>query len=316
MASRTGFVYSDRFLEHDTGPGHPERPDRLRSITNHLRELDIWKSLDHLHFDQASEEWVAKVHTAEHIKRVRESSRRGISLLDSGDTFVSRDSYTVALLAVGGAMAAVDAVMKGELTNAFCALRPPGHHAERNRVMGFCLFNSIAIAARYAQEKHGVKRVAIVDWDVHHGNGTQEIFYADPSVFFISTHQFPLWPGTGAHDEQGEGEGKGHTMNIPMTPGSGEKEYLDAFTQIILPALAHYKPELILISAGFDAHRDDPLANINLTEKTFATLTSLLMDVSTTCCDGRIVSLLEGGYNLQALARSVYAHLQTLARFT
>ncbi len=316
MASRTGFIYHDRFLEHDTGPGHPERPDRLRSITNHLKEQHIWTTLQHPLIDPAPEELILKVHTPEHVKFVRESCRRGIRLLDSGDTYVSPESYDVALLAAGGATAAVDAVMNGLLKNAFCALRPPGHHAERNRVMGFCLFNSIALAARYAQGRYSLKRIAIVDWDVHHGNGTQEIFYADRSVLFISAHQYPLWPGTGARDEHGEGEGNGYTRNIPMPPGSGEKEYVEAFTHEVVPALEAYRPELILISAGFDAHRDDPLANINLTEETFAILTALIMDVAESCCDGRIVSLLEGGYNQQALGRSVEAHIRMLARFT
>ncbi|MBI1803607.1 MAG: histone deacetylase [Ignavibacteriae bacterium] len=314
MPSRTGFVYHDRFLEHDTGPGHPERPDRLRSITHHLKQQNLWPELHHLIIDQALEESLLSVHKLEHVKFVKESCRRGTRLLDSGDTCVSSESYDVALLAAGGAIAAVDAVANGLLKNVFCAVRPPGHHAERNRIMGFCLFNTIAIAARHAQTAFGLKRIAIVDWDVHHGNGTQEIFYADRSILFISTHQYPLWPGTGARDEQGEGEGRGYTLNIPMPPGSGEKEYVDAFTREILPALDGYRPELILISAGFDAHRDDPLANINLTEETFAKLTSLIMEMAETCCDGKIVSLLEGGYNLQALARSVEAHIRTLVQ--
>ena len=274
MKTTTGFIYHDRFLEHDTGPGHPERPDRLRSITNHLKQQGLYSSLHHLAFDEAPEELLISVHTDEHIRFVRESCKRGVKLLDSGDTFISQNSYDIALLAIGGAVAAVDAVMNGSLTNAFCTLRPPGHHATRNRMMGFCLFNTIAVATRYAQDTYKLKRVAIVDWDVHHGNGTQDIFYNDPSILFISTHQYPLWPGTGARSEQGEGEGKGFTVNIPMPPGSGEKEYLRAFTEEILPALEQFRPELILLSAGFDAHRDDPLANINLTEQTFATLTA------------------------------------------
>jgi acetoin utilization deacetylase AcuC-like enzyme len=202
--------------------------------------------------------------------------------------------------------------MNNTLHIAFCAGRPPGHHAETARVMGFCLFNNIAIGARYVQAKYGIERIAIVDWDVHHGNGTQEIFYDDPSVLYISLHQFPLWPGTGAVTETGSGKGEGFTLNCPMTPGSGEKEYLEAFRNRILPALHKFRPQLLMISAGFDAHKDDPLANIQLTEDSFATMTSMLMEISSKYCGGKIISVLEGGYDLRALARSVEAHLTTL----
>lgn len=314
MPSKTGFVYHDLYLEHDTGAGHPERPDRLRAITRHIQNTFLWTQLQRPLIDPASEEWILKVHSSQHWKFVKESCLRGIEVLDQGDTLICAKSYDVALLAVGGVLAGVDAVMTGILRNVFCAVRPPGHHAESNAVMGFCLFNNVAIAARYAQQKYGAEKIAIVDWDVHHGNGTQEIFYEDPSIFYISTHQYPFYPGTGARTENGTGRGKGFTLNCPMRSGSEEREYLETFTKEIIPALDGYRPDLIILSAGFDAHKDDPLANINLTEGTFGKLTILMREVANKYCEGRIVSVLEGGYNLQALARSVEVHLQELMK--
>ncbi|HYQ87874.1 MAG TPA: histone deacetylase [Bacteroidota bacterium] len=313
MASRTGFVYTERFLDHKTGPGHPERPERLRAIVSHLKEVRLASILEPISIEPASEDWISKVHTPAHIRFVRETCLQG-GILDQGDTPVSKDSYEVALLAAGGVIAAVAAVLNGAMENAFCAVRPPGHHATRAESMGFCLFNNAAIGARYAQAGHGLSRVAIVDWDVHHGNGTQEIFYEDKSVFYISTHQYPFYPGTGSRTETGSGEGEGYTLNIPMSAGSGEKEYLDAFVGEILPALDRYRPELIIISAGFDAHRDDPLANINLSEDSFSKLTVLISESAGRNCNGKIVSILEGGYHLAALARSVEAHLRVFVQ--
>ena len=312
MPSQTGYIYNDLFLEHDTGPGHPERADRLKAIINHLQQTMLWSGIQHLSVEPAPEEWILKVHSVQHWKFVKESCMHCVEILDQGDTHVCEKSYEVALLAIGAALAGVNAVMTGTLRNVFCAVRPPGHHAESNAVMGFCLFNNVAIAARYAQEKYAVEKVAIVDWDVHHGNGTQEVFYGDPTVFYISTHQYPFYPGTGARTETGDGKGKGYTLNCPMQAGSGEKEYLEAFTEEIVPALQRYKPDLLLLSAGFDAHKDDPLANINLTEETFGKLTVMMREVAEKHCSGRIVSVLEGGYNLEALAKSVEAHLREL----
>ena len=312
MPSKTGMVYHERYLEHDTGPGHPESPDRLRSIVKHLQGNGTWQKLQHVIIDHASEEWILKVHTPEHLKFVRDACRTGATILDQGDTHACEKSFDVALLAAGGAIAAVDAVINGVLDNVFCAVRPPGHHAERNTAMGFCLFNNVAIAARYAQSVFGVTRVAIIDWDVHHGNGTQQIFYEDKSVFYISLHQYPFYPGTGSRSERGAGKGQDYTLNVPMRAGAGEPEYLEAFRKEILPTLDGYRPELVLISAGFDAHKDDPLANINLTEASFGTFTTMLMEAADKYCKGRIVSVLEGGYNLQALARSVDSHLKAL----
>ncbi len=313
MSATTGFFTDDRFLLHDTGPGHPERPDRLRAIFDHLKESGRWDALAHPQFKPATPEQILDVHTERYVRFVREACAAGETLLDEGDTHVCKESYDCALLAAGAAVSAVDAVMNGTLHNAFCAVRPPGHHACPERAMGFCLFNNIAIAARHVRKAHGLGRVAIVDWDVHHGNGTQEIFYNDPSVLFISLHQFPLWPGTGASNERGSGAGTGTTINIPMLPASGEKEYLTAFRSEVLPALGSFQPGLILISAGFDAHEADPLAQIELTEDSFARLTECVTASAAQICSGRIVSLLEGGYDLDALAASVAAHLDALS---
>jgi acetoin utilization deacetylase AcuC-like enzyme len=307
-----GFVYHENYLRHETGPEHPERPERLATIVQHLTMIGMWETLKHIEPAAAPLEWVHRVHPPSHTQMIERRCLAGEQVLDSGDTHVCRDSYGIALLAAGGVLRAIDESLQGNVKNVFCAVRPPGHHAETQSVMGFCLLNNVAIGARYAQQKYGVGRVAILDWDVHHGNGTQEIFWTDPSVLYISTHQYPLWPGTGLTIETGEVAGKGFTLNCPMRPGSGETEYLEAFRERILPALHKFRPELLMISAGFDAHRDDPLANINLTEQSFATMTQLSAEIASKYCGGRIVSVLEGGYNLDALARSVEAHIKTL----
>ncbi len=307
-----GLVYHDDYLMHDTGIGHPERPDRLRAVITHLKQSGTMDNLQQIQPVQATLDWIEKVHPASYVQMIERRCRSGETVLDSGDTHVCSDSYAIGLLASGGVLRAIDDVMSGLVRRIFCAVRPPGHHAETQSVMGFCLFNNIAVGARYAQQKYGVERVAILDWDVHHGNGTQEIFWTDPSVLYVSTHQYPLWPGTGASNETGEGAGEGYTVNCPMRPGSGEQEFLDAFANRIMPALHRYRPELLLISAGFDAHTADPLANLNLTEESFGKLTQFAAEIATKYCNGRIVSVLEGGYNLDALARSVGVHLNVL----
>jgi len=312
MATRTGFVYHELFLKHDTGPGHPEKPDRLLALIKHLKEKQLWQQLQHLIIDEAPEELLLQAHSLEQIRYVRQACRQGLQFLDQGDTRICTKSYEAAILAAGGAIAATEAVMNGLLQNAFCAVRPPGHHAERDKAMGFCLFNNAAVAARYAQKKFNAGRIAIIDWDVHHGNGTQQIFYDDKSVLYISTHQYPFYPGSGSRKEQGAGDGEGYTLNIPMIAGSGEEEFIDAFSREILPSLENYRPDLIIISAGFDAHRDDPLANLNLTDESFGKLTSMVVGTAENICNGRIVSILEGGYNLDALSRSVESHLRGL----
>jgi acetoin utilization deacetylase AcuC-like enzyme len=253
-----------------------------------------------------SEDQILAVHSRPHLEFVRRVCESGGGMLDAGDTLVVPESFAAAQRAAGAVTAAVDAVLGNKARAAFCAVRPPGHHAESGQPMGFCLFNSVAIAARHAQQRHGVSKVAILDWDVHHGNGTQEIFYEDPSVFYISLHQYPFYPGTGARNERGKGDGEGYTLNFPLPAGSGEKAYFPLFEKEIVPALERYKTDLLIISAGFDAHRDDPLAGMELTEQSFAEMTRFVRNVAP------IVSVLEGGYNLEALARSVEAHVRAL----
>jgi len=305
-------VYHDRFLDHDTGTGHPENPDRLRAITARLRDAGLWTCLQHLPAFPAGEEWISQVHGEEYVRFIFDACRNGKKVVDEGDTHICSDSGEVAMLAAGAVLSAIDGIMDGTVKNAFCAVRPPGHHAERDRAMGFCLFNNVAIAARYAQRRHHLERVAIIDWDVHHGNGTQHMFYNDGTVFYISTHQYPFYPGTGSRDERGIGAGLHRTLNFPMAAGSGEEEYVRAFAREIVPALDEFRPDVMILSSGFDAHQDDPLANIHLTEQTFSLLTEIIKTSAEKHCGGRILSVLEGGYNLQALSSCVEAHLRVL----
>ncbi|TKJ35614.1 histone deacetylase [bacterium (candidate division B38) B3_B38] len=310
--SRTGLVYHPDYLKHNPGGGHPENPQRLQGIIEHLKKVSIWTQLVHIEPAMASEELLELVHTKEHIERVRLTSQQGFGCLDQGDTLVSTLSFAVARLAVGGVLKAVDAVMQGTVDNAFAAIRPPGHHAERDRAMGFCLFNNVAIAARYLQQNWKIERVLIVDWDVHHGNGTQHIFEEDPTVLYFSTHQYPYYPGTGSAAEKGKGRGEGYTLNIPLAYGSDEEDYLRAFQTELLPAALSFKPDFILISAGFDAHQDDPLAGMKLTENSYYQFTRIIKNIASDACQGRIVSMLEGGYNLISLSRSLESHLKAL----
>ncbi len=303
----TGFVYDDRYLEHDTGPGHPERPDRLRAVTAYLRRTGLWDRLLPIDPVEAGPEAIARVHTAGEIRSVQEAAERAPAYIDS-DTVVSPASYRIALLAAGGAVAACDAVMAGSCANAFAALRPPGHHAERDRAMGFCLFNNVAVAARHLQTLHGLKRILILDWDVHHGNGTQDIFYDDPTVLYISLHQHPLYPGTGRASETGRGAGEGTTLNIPLPPSSGDEKYREALISTE-PVIAAFNPEFVLVSAGFDAHERDPLANMKMTAEGFGYMARFLRSIADRHCGGRLVALLEGGYDPVGLATSVAATL-------
>ncbi len=307
--TRTGLITHPIYLQHDTGFSHPERPDRLRAILSRLEKEGILDQLIRVEPQAAHLKWIEEVHTPQHVNLIQVSSTKdGIHYMDP-DTPVSPNSFNAALVAAGGLLDAVDGVMKGQYKNAFCAVRPPGHHAESQRAMGFCLFNNVAVAARYIQKQYQMEKVAIVDWDVHHGNGTQYIFYDDPSVLYISTHQFPLYPGTGREDEKGKGEGKGFTLNCPMEGGLGDKEYESVFEQIILPKLETFRPQFILISAGFDAHRDDPLAGMNVSANGFGQLTQLVAGAANSLCEGRVISCLEGGYDLHALAESVERHI-------
>ncbi|MFQ5693085.1 MAG: histone deacetylase [Nitrospinota bacterium] len=310
--AKTAFVFHADYLLHDAGPMHPERPDRLRAIVSRLEETGLLDGLLRIRPEPAEEGRITRVHSAEYVRLIERASRDAPAALDP-DTRVSMDSFRVAVLAVGGALAAVDAVMEGRAKNAFAAVRPPGHHALAARAMGFCLFNNVAVAARYVQDKYGLKRVLIVDWDVHHGNGTQALFYDDPSVLFFSIHQYPFYPGTGAEDETGEGAGKGTVINAPLPAGAGDAEAVRAFREKLVPAAEAFRPEFVLISAGFDGHQRDPLGQLRLTEEGFAELTRIVMEIAGRFAGGRIVSLLEGGYDLEGLSRSVEAHLRTLS---
>jgi acetoin utilization deacetylase AcuC-like enzyme len=309
---RVGIVTHPAFLEHDMGAGHPESPERLRAILLRLESSGTMSMLTRIDPRKAGNEWITRIHDLAYVQRLEDKApSTGYASLDP-DTSMSPGSLNAAYLAAGGAMAAVDAIMDNQVDQVFCAVRPPGHHAEANRAMGFCLLNHVAIAARYIQERHGLKRVMIVDWDVHHGNGTQHVFEDDPSVLFFSTHQFPYYPGTGSHKERGQGQGEGATINVPMPGGQGIDEYRDVFEKVLVPAAAAFKPEFVLISAGFDAHQDDPLASMNITDEGYGELTRMVSDIANTHCYGRIVACLEGGYDLRALAASVDQHLLAL----
>jgi acetoin utilization deacetylase AcuC-like enzyme len=295
-------------LDHLTPPGHPERPDRIRAVDQVLGETRFDK-LVRQEAPEGTLDLVKLCHDEHYVEELRRiAPDKGLIYLD-GDTSMSPGTWEAVMRGVGGAVAATDAVMSGKADNAFVAMRPPGHHAETNRPMGFCLFDHAAIAARHAQRKYGIARAAIVDFDVHHGNGTQEIFWADPTMMYCSTHQMPLFPGTGASGERGEHD---TIVNAPLAPNDGSAKFRSAFENLILPQLQKFAPEFIVISAGFDAHRRDPLANINLDAEDFGWVTRKLMDVASASAGGRVVSVLEGGYDLQGLKESVAAHVTAL----
>ncbi|HXH86460.1 MAG TPA: histone deacetylase [Nitrospira sp.] len=309
---RTGLVYHPAYLEHDMGAGHPESPNRLRAIMRQLEQSGTAARLARIEPRKAEDEWITLVHRPSYVASLNEHAPTSGRVSLDPDTSMSPGSLRAAYLAAGGVLAAVDAIMNKQVDHVFCAVRPPGHHAEAGRAMGFCLLNNVAIAARYLQKKYAVKRVLIVDWDVHHGNGTQHIFDDDPSILFFSAHQYPHYPGTGRATERGKGAGEGFTINVPMEAGEGNEEYHAIFLKSLVPAADEFKPEFVLISAGFDAHRDDPLASMNLTEAGYADLTGIVAEIAKRHADGRILSSLEGGYNLTALASSVDVHIQAL----
>src|SRR5579884_1821993 len=308
----TALLADPVYKEHDTGPGHPERPARFDAVMQALESAGLRRRLAHLSARAADEDEIALCHTRAYIQTVKREIAAGERELSTGDTNVSPRSYEVALKAAGGVLNAVDAVVERKAANAFCVVRPPGHHARPGQGMGFCVFNNVAIAARYAQRVHGIDKVLIADWDVHHGNGTQDIFYADGSVFFFSTHQSPWYPFTGFAGETGEGKGSHTTMNCPFPAGSGRHEIVGAFKERLRRAADDFRPDLVLISAGFDSRIDDPLGQFTLSDVDFAELTNVMLEIAGEHAGSRLVSTLEGGYNLNGLASAAAAHVKAL----
>lgn len=312
--ARTGLLQDARFQQHDTGPYHPERPERLVAMERALRERRLDSACSPIDTTAIDLDLVRRVHSEAYLARLRRACAVGAPIIDVPDSAICPASFDIALLAAGGTLNAVDAVMEGRVDNAFCAVRPPGHHAEHHMSMGFCLFNNIAIAARRLLDHYHLSRVLILDWDVHHGNATQHTFEADPHVLFISLHGHPgiVYPGTGYEYERGTGPGEGYTINIPMLPPSSDEEYRRAFDEKVLPAADRFAPEFVLISCGFDAHRLDPLAPLELETSSFGWMTDLAVDLARRHARGRVVSLLEGGYHLGALGDSTATHIERL----
>jgi acetoin utilization deacetylase AcuC-like enzyme len=311
---KTGLVAEPFCKAHDTGLGHPERPERFDAVMDALEDAGLRKHLVRIESRDATREELLLCHTSDYLDGAESDIRGGATELSTGDTSVSESSWEVALRATGSVLSAVEGVMESRVQNAFCVVRPPGHHATRSRGMGFCIVNHVAIAARFAQRKYGIERVLIVDWDVHHGNGTQDIFYEDDSVLFFSTHQWPLYPGTGASDETGSGAGKGTTINCPLPAGTGGAAILEAFKKYLLPAADAFAPDLVLISAGFDSRVNDPLGGFRLQDEDFATLTELVLNIAARHASARVVSILEGGYNLRGLGTAAAAHVAALSK--
>ena len=312
--AHTALVHHPKFLDHDSGYGHPERPERLGAIIEQLEKSGLANQCVRLLPQPAEVESITRIHAPEHVEHIAQLSGLGRLVAETPDTLIAPATYEAALLAVGAVLQAVDAVMDESVKNGFCPVRPPGHHAEYDQALGFCYFNNIAIAARHLQEKHSLEKVAIVDWDVHHGNGTQHSFDGDSSVFVFSIHQFSpgFFPGTGAASERGNAGGEGATLNAPQIPGRGDADYLRNFREELRPAIDSIHPDYILVSAGFDAHYADPLGGMELGEEGFAALTHEVLSMAADHCQGRLVSVLEGGYDLKALAASAEAHLRVL----
>jgi acetoin utilization deacetylase AcuC-like enzyme len=298
--------------KHLEGRRHPECPERFDAVLDALADSCLMDRLLKLEPRAATVDELALCHTREYLAIAKRDVVSGARHLSTGDTDITPESWEVAQHAAGAALNAVDAVFGGRARNAFCAMRPPGHHANSTRGMGFCLFNNVALAARYAQKRYGIERALIVDWDVHHGNGTQDIFYADPSVFFFSTHQWPLYPGTGRADETGTGAGEGTTLNFPFPPGSGRNQVLGAVLAALYPAMRDFRPELVLVSAGFDSRIGDLLGQFTLTDEDFTDLTDAVLEIAGEYAGGRLISVLEGGYNLSGLASAAAAHVAAL----
>ena len=308
--NKTGYIYHPLYLEHDTGQ-HPENYGRLVAIENHLNDSDTNSHLLRHEPRPATLDEIGLNHVAGYAESVQHKCQEGAHSLDA-DTSISAQSYDAALLSTGAGLKAVDLVLDGTCDNVFCAVRPPGHHAEHDRSMGFCLFNNVAIAADYAIEKKGLDRVFIFDWDVHHGNGTQHSFYDKGNVYYSSAHQYPFYPGTGAAEETGTGDGLGTTLNFPLRAFSRDEDYLELVKNKLIPEMIRFKPDLIILSAGFDAHANDPLAQMEVSTECYGTMTELIVTAANEICQGRLISMLEGGYDPNALADSVHAHLKNL----
>lgn len=310
---RVGLIAHPDFSRHDTGFGHPERPERLLAIRNRLDETGLRDRLLDISPRNLEVDWLEKVHTSTYITDVKRRCEQNVRLMDAGDTFICPASFEVACLAAGSACEAVEAVMDDRAGAVFCATRPPGHHAERDRAMGFCLFNNAAVAARYIQTAHRLERILIVDWDVHHGNGTQHIFEEDPTVFYFSVHQHPHYPWfTGSSGERGIGEGTGTNLNAPLPAGAGDEQFLRAFDELLAPEMERFQPEFVIVSAGFDAHVDDPLSGTRVTAVGFAEMTRRVRQLARMYANDRLISVLEGGYDLKGLALCVEYHLSAL----
>ena len=309
--ARTGLIRDDLYLEHITEDFHPEHPDRLRAIYAALEDPQIQDQTARLQPREATAEEIQWIHTESYYQTIESTRDCGHLQLDP-DTHVSSQSYRTAKLAAGGLCVLIDAVCSGEMKNGFALVRPPGHHAEAGRGMGFCIYNNVAIAARYAQHRGIAQRVLIVDWDLHHGNGTQHTFESDPTILYFSSHQFPYYPGTGRPDEVGKGEGKGYTINVPLPGGLGDGDFIRIYEEVLEPIANQFQPDLVLVSAGFDTYCQDPLGGMGVTEDGFAEITRILMRIADNSCQGRIVLTLEGGYHLEGLARSVKHVIQAL----
>ncbi len=311
---RTGFLYDPRYLLHDTGPYHPERAERLEAIHQGIKDAGLLGNLTQVPSRLVDMKWVQAIHAMEYIRRFEELCLGGRRTLDAEDNQMCIDTYETAQLAAGGVLEAARMLMTNEVDNAFCAVRPPGHHAERGEAMGFCYFNNVAIAARYLQMEYKVERVGIIDFDVHHGNGTQHIFEQDPTVFYYSIHQHPsfAYPGTGREFEMGSGQGYGFTKNSPVLPGSGDDEYRRLIEKDLLPAFKSFAPQVIVVSTGFDAHKDDDMADMRVTTEGFAWIMRTIMQLAQETADGRVLSVLEGGYALDRLPELAAGHVKTM----